>query len=274
MDFLTLKDIQSEELKILEKSIEYFEKKDINYYLSSGSFLGAVRHKGFIPWDDDMDVGIPREDYEKFINLCNTEKVDFELHTFKNDSNHIRYFARIEDPTITIVRNDRMTEEISSAWIDVFPLDGMPNNKIIRIIHKKYILYRRALYKLSCFSKSANINKKNRPLVEKILIKIGLIFPVEKIFNTKKQLLKLDKALKRFSYNKSNYLVNAMGAYKFNEMFHKKYYGEGKYYKFEDTEVFGPSDYDTVCTQLYGDYMTPPIESERNHHGSKISEGE
>lgn len=269
-----LRQFQLKELSLFKKFVNFCEENKITYYALGGTLLGAIRHEGFIPWDDDMDVGIPREDYDRFIELCEKNKPCFELHTFNNDPNHIRYFARIEDPTLTIKRTDRIKEEISSAWIDVFPLDGMPNNRIIRNIHKNYILYRRALYKLSCFSQSANINKKNRPLIEKVLIKIGLIFPVEKMFNTKKQLLKLDKALKRFPYNKSNYLVNAMGAYKFNEMFHKKYYGEGTYYKFEDTKIFGPNDYDTVCKQLYGDYMTPPIESERNHHGSEIIEGD
>jgi len=265
-----LRQFQLKELELFKKFSEFCKKNNITYYALGGTLLGAVRHKGFIPWDDDMDVGIPREDYEKFINLCNTKKVDFELHTFQNDPNHIRYFSRLEDPSIKVKRTDNITEEISSAWIDVFPLDGMPNNKIIRNIHKNYILYRRATYKLSCFNIAVNVNKKNRPFIEKVFIKFGQVFPVEKIFKTKKQLIKLDKALKRFSYEKSNYLVNAMGAYKFREMFNKKYYGKGKYYKFEDTKVFGPNDYDTVCTQLYGDYMTPPKKEERNHHSSEV----
>lgn len=266
----SLREFQLKELELFKKFAKICKKHNITYFAMGGTLLGAVRHEGFIPWDDDMDVGVPREDYEKFIKLCEEGKIDLEVHTFNNDPNYIRYFARAEDPSIKIKRTDRMKEEISSAWIDIFPLDGMPNNAILRWIHKNYVLYRRAIYKFSCFSESANINKKNRPFIEKVLIKIGLIFPVEKIFNTKKELKKLDKALKRFPYAKSNYLVNALGAYKFNEMFNKKYYGKGKYYKFEDTKIFGPTDYDTICTQLYGDYMTPPSKEEQNHHGSEV----
>lgn len=265
-----LRQLQLKELELFKKFAEFCKENNIKYYALGGTLLGAVRHEGFIPWDDDMDIGIPREDYDRFIKLCDKNKINFELHTFENDPKHIRYFARIEDPSVKIKRTDNLTEEISSAWIDVFPLDGMPNNKVLRNIHKNYLLYRRAIYKLSCFTLAVNINKKNRPLIEKILVKFGQVFPVEKIFKTKKELLKLDRALKRFPYEKSNYLVNAMGAYKFKEMFNKKYYGEGNYYKFEDTEIFGPIDYDTVCTQLYGDYMTPPRKEEQNHHSSEI----
>ena len=92
----------------------------------------------------------------------------------------------------------------------------------------------------------------------------------DKVIDEAKELLKLDRALKRFPYAKSDYLVNAMGAWKFNEMFHKKYYGEGRPYPFEDTTVWGPEDFHHVCTQLYGDYMTPPKDADKNHHQSEI----
>lgn len=260
------------ELELFKKFAVFCEENKIQYFALGGTLLGAVRHKGFIPWDDDMDIGIPREDYERFLKLCGKKKTTFELHTFKNDANHYRYFSRIEDASIKVRRTDNTISEISSAWIDVFPLDGMPNNGIMRKIWKNYILYRRAVYKLSCFDMGVNTSKKGRPFVERCFIRFGKIFPVQKMFKTRRELKKLDRALKRFPYGKSDYLVNAMGAYKFREMFHKKYYGKGKWYEFEDTRIWGPEDYDTVCTQLYGDYMTPPKEADRNHHSSEVME--
>lgn len=267
-----LRELQLVDLALFKEFAYFCEKNNIKYFALGGTLLGAIRHKGFIPWDDDMDLGIPREDYEKLIYLCSKEKTKFELHTYDNDINHYRYFARLEDSSIKIRRNDNRIVEISSAWIDIFPLDGMPNNFILRKLWKYYLLYRRAIYKLSCFDKGVNINKDGRPLIEKCLIKLGKITPTQKLFNTKKELMKLDNALKRFSYSKSNYLVNAMGAYKFNEMFHKKIYGDGKWYDFEDTKIWGPEDYDTVCKQLYGDYMTPLKDEYKNHHSSEVLE--
>lgn len=113
------------DLALFKEFSKFCKKNNIKYFALGGTLLGAVRHKGFIPWDDDMDLGVPREDYEKLLLLCSKEKVNFELHTFDNDENHYRYFARLEDSSVKIKRNDKSVSEISSAWIDIFPLDGI-----------------------------------------------------------------------------------------------------------------------------------------------------
>lgn len=265
-----LRKLQLTDLELFKKFTRVCEENDITYYALGGTLLGAVRHGGFIPWDDDMDVGIPRGDYDRFLSLAETRQLPFEVHSFFNDKDHYRYFAHIEDPAVKIKRTDNIVAEMSSAWIDVFPLDGMPNNPLLRSIHKYYLLYRRAMYKLSCFSLGVNVNKRGRPLHERILVKLGQILPVEKMLSVRSQLRKLDRALKRFPYEKSDWLVNAMGAYKFDEMFHKRHYGAGRELKFEDTTIHAPRDYRFVCHQLYGDYMTPPAAADRDHHSSEV----
>ncbi len=270
MDNENIRKLQLTELELFKKFAAFCKEHNITYYAMGGTLLGAVRHKGFIPWDDDMDLGIPREDYDRFLDICSKTSTPFEVHTFFNDPDHFRYFAHIEDPSVKVIRHDKQVSETASAWIDVFPLDGMPDNRILRCIHKYYLLYRRAMYRYSTIETIKDVNKKKRPFAERALLGIAKIIPVKAIFKRDRELRKLDRALKRFPYSRCGYLVNAMGAWKFKEMFNKSVYGNGSWYTFEDTEIFGPEDYDFVCTQLYGDYMTPPKENERNHHSSEM----
>lgn len=263
----SLRKLQLCELQLLKYFQKICKEHNIKYFALGGTLLGAIRHKGFIPWDDDIDIGVPRPDYEKLCKILEKNSDDkIKFKTYKNNDSHIRYFGQLEDSSLKIVRNDKLNAEETFAWIDIFPLDPMPNNKVLRKIKVFYILILRALFRFSCFDKLVDVNKKNRPIHEKILVWIGLHTPIQKFLNTKKCLARMERALTSISYEKSNYLVNAMGAYKFREMFHKKYYGEGRMYPFEDTEICGPEDYDFVCKQLYGDYMKPPAQNDRNHH--------
>ena len=263
-----LRKLQLTELELFRQVAAFMEEHHITYYALCGTLLGAVRHNGFIPWDDDMDLGIPRADYERFLKLCGTQDLPFEMHHFTNDPAHYRYNIRIEDPSVTVIRSNHILEERSSAWIDLFPLDGMPNNPVLRFIWKYYLLWRRAAYRFSCFDRAVDINRKGRPLIERVLIKAGQLLPVQKLFSHRNELKKLDRALKRYSYAKSDYLINAMGGWKLKEMFPKRIFEPGRWYEFENTQIHGPRDYDFVCKQLYGDYLTPPETGKRNHHAA------
>lgn len=274
MEDSSLRQLQLKELELLKLFQKVCAENNISYFALGGTLLGAIRHKGFIPWDDDIDVGVPRPDYERLCKILEEGTLGDKIHfrSFKNTEGYIRYFGRLEDESMKIVRHDNIKVEEAFAWIDLFPLDAMPNNSILRKIKVFQVLVLRALYRFSCFDTLVNVNKKGRPLHERILVWIGLHTPVQKFFNTKNCLVRLEKALTSTSYEKSNYLVNAMGAYKFNEMFDKMHYGDGTMYPFEDAEIRGPIDYDFVCTQLYGDYMTPPKRDNRNHHGLQAIE--
>jgi lipopolysaccharide cholinephosphotransferase len=117
-----------------------------------------------------------------------------------------------------------------------------------------------------------NIKRPGRPLVERIIIKIAMLTRVGKWFNTRKQLDKMDRLLKKYPVEESDYLVNFTGqtSYKFNEMFKKEVYGNGKLYQFESFSLMGPEQYDAYLKSLYGDYMTPPREEDRNAHAAEL----
>lgn len=267
-----LNDTQRYILQVLQEVIRVLDELNIPYYMQGGTMLGAIRHDGFIPWDDDVDLGIPRADYERMLKQVSPLLPDnLELRTYEDETDHHYYFARIVDKRYQIKRMGSLEERYENIWVDLFPLDGMPNGGVARLWHKFRLLWTRLKYHLSCFEK-VNIKRPGRPFLERVIIKIAMITRVGKWFNTRKQLDKLDRLLKKYPLEQSDWIVNFMGqtSYKFNEMFKKEVYGGKTYYPFEDYELVGPQMYDVYLKSLYGDYMTPPKESDRNAHVSEL----
>ncbi len=267
-----LTNIQKMIIEIFDYIYNYLEKNNVEYYMLGGTLLGAIRHEGFIPWDDDIDIGIPRKQYEIFLEKIVEDLPEYlKLQTYLNSESHHYYFSRIVDTRHNLKRLGSIKERNECVWVDIFPLDGMPNNFIIRKIHMLKLLVARAMYHISCFEK-VNLKRPNRPLSERVIIKFVMITGFGRKQNTYKWLNKIDKLLKKYSYENSNYIVNFMGQYKFKEMFPKCYYGNGKKYKFENYMLFGPENYNGVLRQMYGDYMIPPKDSEKNAHVTILDE--
>lgn len=267
---MDLRDIQLKELEILKETLKIIKKYNLRYFMLGGTFLGAVRHKGFIPWDDDIDIGMPRADYEKFIEYAKIElKHPFDLKSFENDSNYQQYIIRIINKDIFISRNDAINLKTENIWIDIFPLDGMPDNSFIRKLHKFHLLFLRLLLQYSKFKTGVNMKKK-RSFLESLLIKFGYIFSKVIKLNKIKRFRAIDKSLKKYPYDNSRFVVNFMGAYKFKEMFPRELYENPAEYDFEDLKLCAPSDYDTVLKQMYGDYMTPPSDDQKFSHSIRI----
>ena len=259
-------------MQVLRDVVRILDELEIPYYMQGGTMLGAVRHEGIIPWDDDVDLGIPRADYQRMLEqVADKLPENLELRTYDDATDHHYYFARIVDKRYQIRRMGSLEERLENVWVDLFPLDGMPNGLMARQWHKMRLLTVRLKYHLSCFER-VNIKRPGRPLVERIIIKIATWTRVGKWFNTRKQLDKMDRLLKKYSPEETDYFVNFMGqtSYKFNEMFKKSVYGKGKRYPFEDLMLMGPEDYDGYLKSLYGDYMTPPRVEDRNAHVSEL----
>lgn len=253
---------------IMREIMPIIKEHNFSYFMLGGTLLGAVRHGGFIPWDDDIDLGMPRKDYEEFVKTVSKELPDYlKLNTYWDSTDHHYYFSRIVDTRHELKRTGSTVVRIEDVWVDIFPLDGMPNNALIRRIHMLRLLYNRARYHMSTFDR-VNLKRPNRPLSERVIIKFVLITGFGTKSDPKKWLNKIDRLLKKYPIEKSNWIVNFMGQYKFKEMFPKSWYGKGKMYEFEDNELMGPVEYDKVLSQQYGDYMTPP--KNKNAHAAEF----
>lgn len=263
-------DLQNYIWDIMKVILKFMEKEGTEYYMLGGTLLGAVRHKGFIPWDDDIDIGIPRGDYERFLSDIKRELPDYmAVRTYKNSRNHHYYFSRIVDKRYKVKRTGSEVDRLEEVWVDIFPLDGMPDKFLDRQIHKAKLLASRVMYHVATFDK-VNLKRPNRPYYERVLIRLIKFFHLGKRGNMYFWLNMIDRLLKKYPYSKSRWCINFMGQYMFKEMFPKEYYGKGRLYDFEESRMMGPEDADAVLTQQYGDYMKYPKDADRNTHASVL----
>lgn len=265
-----LRKLQLEELKILKMFRTICEENNLRYYLLGGTLLGAVRHDGFIPWDDDMDVCMPREDYDKFQKIAEKRlKKPYYLTSLENNKDYRYCFARIATENMKIRNNSANIPRIEDVWIDIIPLDGMPANKVKNFFHKIHMYFWRSMNQIGQYDEIVD-QKRKRSTIEGILVKIAGWKIWRNMADYRKCTRKIQKVLKKYKYDDCNTIINYMAAYGFKETFQKEWFGEGKEYGFEDDKFIGPVDYDKVLRQIYGEYMELPPEDQRNKHNAEI----
>ena len=257
------KQIQPVLLKILESFVNICDKYNLKYYLIDGSLLGAVRHNGFIPWDDDIDVGMPRPDYEKFCEVAKTELPSNMYLVSYEDSlqeGSIAEIARMYCSDMQLKMDYFGNDQPSDAWMDIMIMYGMPCNSLKRTIHYKHYYLLKGLARMG---RIEHIGGRKYSGMEKVLIDIARKIDLSKIINTKGLLLRCVKLLKKYPYDKADYVIVVPSEYGINEMVPINYYEPGRIVDFEGVRVKIPQNYDGILKQLYGDYMTPPPPEKR-----------
>ena len=266
-----LKELHDVEFEMLLQLRRICKKYNLTYYLSGGTFLGAVRHNGFIPWDDDMDIALPREDYQKFLEVVNDElPEEMEVKSYSLDSDYHHPVARLMNHTVCVKNNSFRETRLEPAWIDIFPLDGMPDEKLACNIHKILLLWRKVMIGWANYKDLQDL-KPNRPWYEKVLMFIGTTFKPGRFMRLTKQYEKLEKVLMKYPASKSKVYMNFNGIYRFNSIMNKDYYyGNGALYTFKGEQFTAPANYDAYLTKIYGDYMKLPPVDKRNTHSTEI----
>lgn len=262
-----MEEIQYSELKginihILEAIDSFCRRHSISYSLGYGSLLGAVRHKGFIPWDDDIDIIMLRDDYDTFVKGFNESNERYKVSSFFSDKQIHYPFAKVYD-TCTV--KDELGYKKYGIGIDLFPID-----KISKESRKarQYISRQKKLWKLMLV-KSLRW-KENRSILKNILLLMGRwalsVVPYSSINK------RMDKNARHFNYMQADFdYACMMGPYGLKEIMPPSVFISGySDLVFEDGSFSCLKDYDTYLKRLYGDYMKlPPIEQRVTHHDFK-----
>lgn len=270
-----LRKLQLQELEILKEFINICQLNNFKYYVIGGTLLGAVRHNGFIPWDDDIDVAMPRKDYEKFFEIMQkNDNTKFEIiksKKIKEKRDYYYFYYKFINKDIEVIEKQFEKEGTTNAWIDIMAIDEFPEGKIKNfIINKKMLWYRlcMGLYNIQ-FTREKN----NRTFLEKSAIKFGKMFDVGKFINPDKILRKIKKTFEKVDKNKSKKSGTIFGSYGMKELVNKEYWGNGKKYKFEDIYVNGPEMTQEYLTHIYGEnFMELPPEEKRQTYHIKLVE--
>lgn len=259
MQELTLKELQQVSLNIMKDVHSFCDANDIQYSIAYGTLIGAMRHKGFIPWDDDVDIVMPRRDFERFCKTYQSEN-GMKMIYYGNDRTALAAFARVVECDKTDYQTERpWTKQRSGVWIDVFPLDGVANQEEYSRLYKRLKPISWIVYKFRRQNHhivpSDSLWSKTKTVIARIIGINGWLPYI--LLNS------IVSKMKKHRYEDYDYFGQMSCLDDGPIMFSKKDFDETVLLDFEDTQFRAMKGCDNMLKQLYGDYMQLPSEEKR-----------
>ena len=246
---LSIEEAKKIELDILDFIDSFCKEHGINYCINYGTLIGAIRHKGFIPWDDDIDLSMTRENYERFIQLFSEKQSRYQMLSLETDDQYFNNFIKIVDPTTKIIDTRNTKTYDSGVFIDIFPMDTFNDTKVVDICYKL------ESFKLLSFSKHKNIVYGDSKLKDLIRTLFWLLLrPVSPRFFANQ----IEKQIQKYRVENGKYIAFIPSKAKEKEIFPRDMFDELIETPFEHLVLPAPKRFDVVLKQFYDDYMTVP----------------
>ena len=249
-----LRDLQLADVEILREFGRVCEAHDLRYYLAYGTLLGAVLHRGFIPWDDDIDVTMPRPDYERFARICASEpRPGFTWQSYRTDRHYPFLFGKLlKDGTVLRQAPWAHLPLQHSVYIDVFPLDGGADGPWAKWAQRVVVRIAGARLRARC----------KRRRLKRVLVQLTRVIPRSAVIAV------FEAMTGRVPTDGSTRWICAGNWYGYRrQRFPSGWFGPGATQVFEGLSLVGPVEWDAYLAQVYGDYMTPPpVADRRSHH--------
>lgn len=272
-----IKSYQKVLLSLFKKIVDVCDAHQIQYFLVDGSCLGAVRHKGFIPWDDDVDMTVFSTDHEYLISILREELGNnfavegaFEQDVYPNNTD---MGTKVYDLSIKIKTSIFLNNEIEHPWVDITLLCGAPKNILLRKLHMLQIRIVKGLLKFSNKNSIGFNSDKYRSLFEKIILYIARKIDLSKVLKEEVIAKWMRRILTKYNPRKSDFLFSYPSDYRNKEIVHYSIYGNGRKCEFENMFVTIPAQAEMYLEKVYGsDYMVPPLKNKRHTHSVEVIE--
>lgn len=256
------------DVRFKEKLLETFDAFDafckannINYYAAYGTLIGAVRHKGLIPWDDDIDVYMLRPDYEKFCALKGKVKGHYDIMDVNDENYWLLSMAKFVDVNTTLQEHEQFPL-VLGIYIDIFPLDELESNTDIKY-KQKYDKYSKLLVKSMTRPNFCKLFKQTKLHSFLHSLLLNMYHRALQSFYMKNY----KKCVEKIKLCRGDYLISYDGPYGSGEIIKKDYFNNPIELEFEGRSILASPEYDVILRQLYGDYMKlPPVEKRISHH--------